>query len=300
MTRASWVAVDWGTSNLRVWAMDAENQPIALRTSDKGMSDLTPAEYPEVLEDLLSDLLPDGPIPVVICGMAGARQGWAEAPYATVPCTPPSLSEAVRIETPRFEVHILPGVSQAGPPDVMRGEETQIAGFMAKHPKFDGVICLPGTHTKWVHVSAGEIVSFQTFMTGEMFALLSKSSVLRHVMQGEDWDAACFDEAVSDAMSRPAAFASRLFGLRADGLLNQTPASQLRARLSGLLIGLELAGARPYWLGQAVALVGAPGLVQLYQAALSAQGAMVQTEIGDELTLAGLIAAKDSLNEAQS
>ena len=58
----------------------------------------------------------------------------------------------------------------------MRGEETQIAGFLALNPKFDGVICLPGTHTKWVHISAGEIVSFRTFMTGEMFALLSQQS----------------------------------------------------------------------------------------------------------------------------
>jgi 2-dehydro-3-deoxygalactonokinase len=176
--------------------------------------------------------------------------------------------------------------------DVMRGEETQIAGFLARHPDFDGVLCLPGTHTKWVRISAGEIVSFQTFMTGEMFDLLSCQSVLRHsVGSVGDWDASAFETAVSDAISHPAMMATKLFQLRASDLLEGATPAANRARMSGLLIGMELAAAKPYWLGQDVALVGAPKLNEIYASALTAQGLIPAQFTGDEMTLLGLTAA---------
>ncbi|MDZ4095977.1 MAG: 2-dehydro-3-deoxygalactonokinase, partial [Paracoccaceae bacterium] len=172
--------------------------------------------------------------------------------------------------------------------DVMRGEETQIAGALALHPGFDGVICLPGTHSKWTHVSAGEVVSFQTCMTGELFALLSTQSVLRHGMAGDGWDDAAFDAALSDALSRPEKLATRLFSLRAEGLLAGLAPAQARARLSGLLIGIELAATRPYWLGQPVTLIGAEKLSGLYARALAAQGVVARQLPGAACTLAGL------------
>lgn len=300
MTETSWIAVDWGTSHMRAWAMGPDNLPIEKRTSDKGMGALSPEGYEDALLDCIGDLLPAGPVDAVICGMAGARQGWAEAPYAKVPCVPPTVASARRAPATRVRAYILPGVAQDSPADVMRGEETQIQGFMAANPKFDGVICLPGTHTKWVHVSAGEIVSFQTFMTGEMFALLSRQSVLRHSVQTDGWDDSAFDAAVTDAMSRPAALGARLFSLRAEGLLQDLPAASARARLSGLLIGLELAGARPYWLGQAIALVGDGALCAHYQTALAAQGAQAAVVDVEMMTLAGLVAAYTQLEETRA
>ena len=169
----------------------------------------------------------------------------------------------------------------------MRGEETQVAGVLALHPGFDGVICHPGTHSKWVHVSAGEVVSFQTYMTGEVFALLSTQSVLRHGM-AEGWDDAAFDTGVADALQSPDKFASRLFSLRAEFLLHGLTPPQARARLSGLLIGIELAGAKPYWLGQRVMLVGAPALAASYARALKSQGLTAETLDATACTLAGL------------
>ncbi|MGR3394977.1 2-dehydro-3-deoxygalactonokinase [Pseudooceanicola nanhaiensis] len=171
------------------------------------------------------------------------------------------------------------------------GEETQIAGFLAAHPGFDGVICLPGTHTKWVHISAGEIVSFRTFLTGELFALLSTQSVLRHSVGPEDWDAAAFAEGATDAMTAPQELGSRLFSLRAGSLLDGTPPAACRARLSGLLIVLELAGARSYWLGREIAIVGAAALAGHYRAALAGVGADARLHPGEELALAGLARA---------
>ncbi|SFD72685.1 2-dehydro-3-deoxygalactonokinase [Roseivivax sediminis] len=300
MTVLDWIAVDWGTSNQRAWLMAPGGAVIDSRSSDRGMNTLGPEAYESALLDLVGDALPeDRAVPVVICGMAGARQGWREAPYRAVPCAPPGIAEATRVETadPRIDVRILPGIRQDRPADVMRGEETQIAGIFAAHPGFDGTICLPGTHTKWVQVSAGEVVSFRTFITGELFALIEGQSVLRHTLSGGGWDEAAFADAVSEAISHPARTAATLFSLRAEALLHDMPADAARARLSGTLIGLEIGGARPYWLGRPVILAGGGALGAAYAAALGAQGAEVTTLDVRTITLAGLSAARAGMQE---
>lgn len=286
MRQVAWIAVDWGTSHLRAWLMDARDVVIEKRVSDAGMAHLPRDGFAGALADLVGGF--SGP--VVACGMVGSRQGWVEAPYASAPCKPPSVAQATAVGP----VRILPGVKQQRPADVMRGEETQIAGFMAEHPDFDGVICLPGTHTKWVHVSAGEIVSFRTAMTGELYALLSDQSVLRHSL-GDGWDAQAFAYAVNEALSKPEALAANLFNIRAAGLLNELEPQAARARLSGLLIGAELASMRAYWLGQAVAIVGEQGLAATYAAAMNVQGVTCQVADADAMTLRGLCAAKSAL-----
>jgi len=289
----NWIAVDWGTSNLRVWHLD-DDKLLDARASDRGMGALAPAEFEGALLELVGDWLPAGQVTqAVACGMVGARQGWIEAPYAPVSCKPGEGGSVMAPTTdPRLSVRILPGLSQTRPaPDVMRGEETQIAGYLAVSPDFDGVVCLPGTHTKWAHVSAGEVVSFQTFLTGEMFALLSKKSVLRHSIGGDGWDDAAFSAALDDAMTRPATVNAQLFALRAADLLKGQGAGTARARLSGLLIGLELAGAKPYWLGREVVLIGDARLCRNYAAGLAEQGVLTRTEDATAMTLAGLAAA---------
>jgi 2-dehydro-3-deoxygalactonokinase len=261
-------------------------------SSDDGMGRLSKAQFEGALLRLIEPWLGAAKMPVIACGMVGSRQGWVEAPYGTVPCRPlPEALVAAPVTDPRIDVRVVPGLRQMEPADVMRGEETQIAGFLAQRPGFDGVVCLPGTHSKWVHISAGEVVSFRSFMTGEMFDLLSTASVLRHTV-GEGWDAEAFGQAVSDALSRPETVAARLFSIRAEALLRGLDAGTARARLSGSLIGLELAGARPYWLGQNVALIGAPKLSAIYAAALAAQGVPAEVGDGAAMTRAGLAAAR--------
>jgi 2-dehydro-3-deoxygalactonokinase len=286
----SWIAVDWGTSNLRAWAMGPGGAVLAEAVSDDGMGKFTRDGFEPALLRLITPWLGDGVTTVIACGMVGSRQGWHEAPYRTTPCTPLDAAALVTAPTSdaRLRVLLAPGLRQMTPADVMRGEETQIAGALALPPGFDGVLCLPGTHSKWVHVSAGEVVGFQTFMTGELFALLSEQSVLRHGMQGGGWDEAAFDAALSDALSRPERIAARLFSLRAEGLIAGLPPAAARSRLSGLLIGIELAGAKPYWLGQPVALIGAEKLSATYARALTAQGAAPRLLSATDCTLAGL------------
>ncbi len=286
-----WIAVDWGTSHLRAWAM-AGDQPKAEARSDAGMGTLDPAGFEPALLALVEPWMGARPVDILMCGMVGSRQGWAEAPYRAVPCTPLGTEHGKpATRDGRLRVRIVPGLKQAAPPDVMRGEETQIAGFLAAHPNFDGVLCLPGTHTKWVQVSAGEIVSFRTFMTGEMFALLSRQSVLRHSI-GEGWDDDAFAEAVGSTLARPETLAHRLFTIRAEGLLKGAAPGRATAVLSGLLVGAELAATRPYWLGQRVAVIGASEPSNSYCAALALQGITPERADGDAMVLAGLVAAR--------
>lgn len=286
----AWIAVDWGTSNLRAWAMAAGGQVMAEISSDDGMSRLAPAEFEPALLRLIAPWLGQDQMLVSACGMVGSRQGWCEAPYRTVPCIPLDPASQVTAPTsdPRIHVRIAPGLKQPTPSDVMRGEETQIAGALRLMPNYDGVFCLPGTHSKWVQISAGEVVSFQTFMTGELFALLSETSVLRHGMPGADWDDAAFDLGVSEAISRPERIAARLFSIRAEGLIAGLTPAAARSRLSGLLIGAELAAARPYWLGQRITLIGAEKLSLAYSRALSAQAVATERLSATSCTLAGL------------
>lgn len=293
-----WIAVDWGTTNLRAFAMQGATV-VAQAMSDEGMGRLDRDGFEPALLRLITPWLTEGKVTdVVACGMVGSRQGWHEAPYRTVPCAPldPQTLVAAPTRDGRIRVRLVPGLKQAQPADVMRGEETQIAGTLAIIPRFDGVVCLPGTHSKWAHLSAGEVVSFQTFMTGEMFALLSQASVLRHGMQGEGWDDAAFDAGVADALARPERIGAKLFGIRAEGLIAGLSAAAARARLSGLLIGMELAAARPYWLGQAVVIVGSEGISGSYARALRTLGVEARLVTGGDAVLAGLAATRAKVN----
>ncbi|UWQ95335.1 2-dehydro-3-deoxygalactonokinase [Rhodobacteraceae bacterium M385] len=297
-TYADWIAVDWGTTHLRAWAMVGDTVK-AEAFSEDGMATLTRDGFEPALLRLVEPWLDTAPMPIVACGMVGARQGWFEAPYVAVPTKPGDLSVvSAPTEDPRLNLMIVPGLKQADHADVMRGEETQIAGFLASNKDFDGVLCLPGTHAKWVRISAEEVVSFQTCMTGEMFQLLSEKSVLRHSIAARGDAPEAFVEAVSDIISRPEKLSQRLFGLRGENVLNGLDPVTARARLSGYLIGAELAATKPYWLGQDVALAGSPALVAAYAAALKTQGVEARSYDAAPLTRAGLARVHATMTES--
>ena len=301
-----WIAVDWGTSNLRAWAMTEAGAVLAARESDRGMGRIGPADYPAVLAEITKGWTArSGPIPVLVCGMAGARQGWCEAPYLPVPTPPLGPGAVAPADMPEGDsVRILPGLRQAAPEDVMRGEETQIAGALRIEPGFAGTICLPGTHCKWASVDdSGRVTDFQTFLTGELFELLGTRSVLRHGLAEAGADPATFEAAfagaVAAALADPAQVPAALFGIRAAGLLSGLAPDAAAGRLSGLLIGAELAACRPRWSGRPVILIGAGRLCDLYAAALALAGAPAPGRLhATEATLAGLRAAHAEVKEA--
>src|SRR5690606_26809778 len=170
---AEWIAVDWGTSNLRLWGIEAGGAIVFTRASDQGMSRLTREAYPDVLAGLLADAVPAGAaVDVLICGMAGARQGWLEAPYLDAPADLSQLAaSAVSPAVPgtALRARILPGVClrTEGAEDVMRGEETQLLGLSWLLPGFAGLVVMPGTHSKWATLDGPRVTRSASAMTGE-------------------------------------------------------------------------------------------------------------------------------------
>ncbi|RCK53602.1 2-keto-3-deoxy-galactonokinase [Thalassospira profundimaris] len=307
-SRLGWVAVDWGTSNLRLWAMDADDGILARAESDLGLNKINDGGFETVLRDLVAGWLPDtlsddNSISVIVCGMAGAKQGWCEAPYATVPARPETLAAgAVKpvLKQAGLDVHILPGLCQVDDPDVMRGEETQLVGFMADHPDFAGWVCLPGTHSKWARIANGTISGFRTYMSGEVFALLSQQSILRHSMQGAD-DAAAFENAIRHISVKPKELLHCLFGIRAGGLVSPDgqQAGAGAAILSGYVIGSEIADIMAR-LGrdESIALIGAGKLASLYRQALHVHDFDAEIIDAESATLGGLRRAHAALTKS--
>ena len=282
----AWVAAECGASRLRLWVMGDDGSVLARRETECGSATLE-----QVLNDMLPKMSVAGRLPVICCGM-----GEDEAGYLEVPCKPPSLTEATRVPKDRFDTYLLPGLKQMRQPDVMHGEETRIAGYLTREPGFDGILFLTGgPYSKWVQISAEEVVSFRSFMTGELFGLLRSQSVLSQSLDGSDWDQDAFGEALSDAMTRPVSVAAWLFAIHADSRLSDLSPGAATARLSGLLIGLELAAARPYWLGQEVVLIGGGAIADAYRTALETQGVPVRVADAEMCTLRGLKAAYEQL-----
>ncbi|MCP4789404.1 MAG: 2-dehydro-3-deoxygalactonokinase [Gammaproteobacteria bacterium] len=299
MDQLAWIAVDWGTTSLRIWGLSETQDIVFEQCSAQGMATLNDAQaFEEVLLQHIEEyLLPSQQVDVVCCGMVGAKQGWFDAGYQTLPCNPLAMQSAVTVPMTdtRCRVWILPGLCQTSPADVMRGEETQIAGVLAAHANFDGVVCLPGTHSKWASCKAGLVTEFATYMTGEMFALLSQQSVLRFSVASELWHDEVFVEAVKEAVAQPATISHLLFSVRSADLLGQGATTYGKARLSGLLIGLELAGAGPFWQHKTVHLIGNDALSQCYQLALSSLAIDYQVYDGETCVLRGLQAAYQQL-----
>ncbi|WP_442902515.1 2-dehydro-3-deoxygalactonokinase [Frigidibacter sp. MR17.14] len=287
-----WIAADWGTTHLRVFAM-RDGRVIAEADSPDGMGSLARDGFEPALLALIGRWLghrPETrPIMVLACGMVGARQGWVEAPYRPVPCVPVAPGELMRVPTrdPRIDVRIVPGLMQQHPADVMRGEETQLAGLLARDPGFEGCAILPGTHSKHALIRGGRVQSFQTRMTGELFALLSTQSVLRHSVADTAADPDAFREGLE--LGRSGRLLGSLFAIRAESLIAGLGPAAARSRLSGLLIGAELAGLPE----GPLALIGSPALSAPYREALAQIGRAVTVHDGADLARAGLALASE-------
>lgn len=293
-------AVDWGTTNLRVWLLDRSGAVLGERASGEGMRACMPDRFEAVLEAHLEALGAAPGLPVVAAGMAGARGGWREAPYLSAPVGLDALhAGAVVVPHARRHVRILPGVRQPVPgrEDVMRGEETQLAGAVARGLA-DGLVCLPGTHSKWASIAAGRLVSFTTFMTGELFALLAGHSILKDTLGADGFEPAdpAFRGGVEDMLADGMGLTGKLFSIRAAGLLDAAAAPNPRARLSGLLIGAEIAAARAaHGTGRDVGLVASGTQAGLYGTALGLAGFRCHVLDGGSLVRRGLLDAARAL-----
>ncbi|MBX3581739.1 MAG: 2-dehydro-3-deoxygalactonokinase [Rhizobiaceae bacterium] len=307
MSAPAIAAVDWGTSSFRLWVLDSKGSVLAERRSSEGMLVATGEGFSSILERHLAAVGAPADLPVIVCGMAGARQGWVEAPYVTLPASLDGiLAGAVPVPAQGRTIRILPGLAQrsAEAPDVMRGEETQLAGITPLFVQGSHVICMPGTHSKWVQAADGIVQVFRTWLTGELFAVLSKHSILRHSL-GDDIappmpDNQAFLAACSEALGHGGDIGPSLFRVRAATLLNDQKPEVAAATLSGLLIGAEIASARRVFgpLSNKIVLVASGSLGMLYGAALRLAGCTLIQADADDAVRSGLFEAAKRLGWA--
>jgi 2-dehydro-3-deoxygalactonokinase len=281
------IALDWGTSSLRAYLLGRDGTVLDEFESDKGASRLKGEEFLAAFAEATSGWRERWPaLRSLASGMVGSNVGWVEAPYVACPASVEDLAGALG-EAPGEGPLIVPGAAQReGLPNVMRGEETQILGVLCLQPERRGSarLALPGTHSKWVDVENSRITRFDTYMTGELYAVLKAHSILGRLAKAEpaeDRAQAAFERGVR-AGDR---LAPLLFSARSLVITGQMPADESLDYLSGLLIGEELrcAGASPD------VLVGEPALCARYQRAMAALG-MAEAPIIDaaEATTAGL------------
>ncbi len=296
MGQAALLACDWGTTNLRAWTLDAQGRVLASRELPLGVSRLGPGEAARTFQDEVQPALQAHDLPAVLCGMVGSNLGWTSAPYVDCPAGLDDLArELVAVEAHAAWVRIVPGVRSdgLGGGDVMRGEETQLFGWLELHPeraRGRHVVCHPGTHAKWMVVEDGRLTRFVTAMTGELFAVLTRHSVLKSDAPAEDPEA--FAEGLAAAGDGDG-LAARLFTARARVVGRGKPVESTAAYLSGLLIGAEVASV-PRLLGldaqTPVALLGDAALCGRYGQACEARRLACETFDGEAAAVAGLFA----------
>ena len=305
-SRAAYALVDWGTTSFRAWACASDGTVLSERRAPEGLTGVVDGDFGGVLTRHLAAMAVADDVPAVLCGMVGSRTGWVEAAYLSVPTRLDDLANrATPVPNAGRPVHILPGLAQRGDaPDVMRGEETQLLGVVADG--FDsGLVCMPGTHSKWVKLDGGAVSGFSTFMTGELFQLLRTGSILRQAVEGAEppqADTAGFAEGFARGFRHPAEATNALFRLRAGWLLDGAAPSRQAAQLSGLLIGLEFAGATAlYGVGGRMALLTTGPIATLYEAAFAAAELSLDRRFdADQCVRHGLLAAAHRLHSDRS
>ena len=293
-TSTALIAIDWGTSSLRGARLNTQGQVLEEISLARGILTIPVGGFDAVFDELFDGWLQHAAaVPCLISGMAGSRQGWVEAPYCACPAGFAEVARHLAWVRPG-QIAIVPGLncfhSQPGlptVPDVMRGEEVQIFGAMQLTGVRNGLFVLPGTHSKWAQVADGQVLGFQTCMTGEFFALLSQHSILGRTLQADAaWDAAAFERGVLHAQSASSLLHSA-FSARTLALFEQLNAAQLNSYLSGLVIGEEIRAQRPAGETAPLVLVGSTGLTARYTHALDLLG-IPSRSLGAEATWAGL------------
>lgn len=282
--REGYIAVDWGTTNRRAYAIGANGRLTDAMADDCGIMQVPAGGFEAGLAEIRQRL---GGGPVLMAGMVGSNRGWIEVPYVPCPAGATELAAAVRWVEP--EVGIVPGISIDGErrADVMRGEEVQVVGALALGGIApDALICHPGTHAKWIVTAGGRIDDFRTMMTGELFGLLRKHSIL---------SAQLADPVTADDHFRAGVAAglagsdllSDLFQIRARHVLGRSGPDGA-AYASGLLIGSDVRSGLALHRSGPVGLVGRSDLRALYAAALALAGHDVVEVDGPDAFLAGI------------
>lgn len=302
------IGLDWGSTNLRAYAFDAAGNIVDRRQSDAGALTLKgESAFDAALVALVGDWAQlHLEAKVIACGMVGARTGWREAPYVDcgagadltrqLAAMEQSLAAgAIRVASSLGRpLTIIPGM-KSSEPDVMRGEETQIVGSGVA----DGIVVCPGTHSKWVQMSAGHVESFATFFTGEMHALIRGHSSVGKALNAAPTldDGPSFHLGLSYARTGAASWLHDLFVMRAAVVTGAKTPGQISTVLSGWLLGCEFAAALAmYPEAQEFHLLASDALVPWYERTAEAFGVKVSALDSAAATARGLWRVAQHLN----
>lgn len=277
------IALDWGTTSLRAYLLDRQGGILESKSAPLGILKIADGNFNNAFEQVCGSWLDQyGILNTLASGMVGARQGWVEARYVPCPAGFDELSrQLTTFRTARgVSFSIVPGLvfeDSDGAPDVMRGEETQIFGALTEPSHGNQLFVLPGTHSKWAKVRDGRVAEFATFMTGEVFALLSDHSILGRPMTSREFDRDAFARGCRHSLrpSRGAALLHDLFSARTLNLMGKLEATAIHSYLSGLMIGAEIGEARrrlEQETGIEITIVGDESLATLYRQALTIHG----------------------------
>ena len=296
------IAIDWGTSSFRAYLMARDGAILDSIESADGVATVPPGGFPATFRRLLAGWLAANPgLPAIASGMVGSRNGWREAPYARCPADPAAIAaNLVTVEAEGVRVHIAPGLScedETVRPDVMRGEEVEILGIA------DGggsLIVLPGSHSKWARVENGRVLSFRTFVTGELFSAVKDHTLLGAFARaaaakpaGEAFAVGVRAGAAAARGENGSGFIGSLFSARTLPLMGKLDESDAGEYLSGLMIGAEIGEGARLFADDTPRLAGAPSLVQRYLAAFDALG-MVAAAAPERAAARGLFLLSQS------
>jgi 2-dehydro-3-deoxygalactonokinase len=277
VTDTTLLAFDWGTTSARVYRLGHDGSVLDRRSAPLGVLHVRDGDFAAALRTLAGDWI-DIDAPRIASGMIGSRQGWLEAPYVPCPAALDTLAGGI-VRTPGGELMIVPGVTcrdAAGIPDVMRGEESELAGAVEAA---DGRVLavLPGTHSKWARIEGGRLVDFATYMTGEIYGALIGHTILGRLASPPQASDAPPGTGFVRGLERgmgAGGLMHDLFGARTLALAGELAPTDVGDWLSGLLIGREIRSARTAAQraghdASQVLLIGADALVARYAQAFA-------------------------------
>ena len=287
------VAVDWGTTSFRLSALKENGETATTVTTTAGIGSVSGRNFEAYLLGQMAALdVHPGDCEMLLCGMIGSNIGWRDTGYIACPASPADVVDRlVAVPSPQLKAAIVPGLkctSPIGEPDVMRGEETQLLGWLsdaAIDRQSGTLLCLPGTHTKWVQIEEGVVTHFNTSLTGELFAHLCSHSIL---IRGEQHPN---DNAFADGLGRgfrTPAISQTLFSTRSRVLLKTMPETAARDYLSGLLIGADVKSAVELWKPSAAVVIGDKAIANLYATALRGLSVDAAVVDGARMVVRGL------------
>ena len=276
LSNARLIGIDWGTSSLRAFLIGGNGKVLDHLHIPEGIMQVSENDFEGVLSRLLSSWTNKSGLPMIASGMITSRNGWVETPYLSGPTGAAQLADALH-QVPVASGELLYFVTgltidHSVAPDVMRGEETQIAGVV-KSGLVNGICVMPGTHSKWVTVRDGRIVNFETFMTGEVFAALRSYTILGKLMTKSTFSEDGFREGVAAGLAAGTRLLHSLFHVRTLPLFDKIEENKVEDYLSGMLIGAEIQGVLSNGaIDDPIMIIGRDDLADRYAVALEVSG----------------------------